>query len=156
MKNQRIKIYTIPILLFTASFGFAQSNTVATGGDATGSGGSASFTVGQIDYNNVDATVFNSNEGVQQPYEFYGLTGIEEMNLVTQVYPNPTTGKVQIISDEKGLSYQIHDDTGKIVHKGSINENATIIDFSPFASGTYLLEIGKDSNNIQKIKIIKN
>ena len=156
MKNQRIKIYTISVFLISATLGFAQSNTAAAGGDASGSGGSVSYTVGQIDYNNIDAGVFNSNEGVQQPYEFYGNTGVDEMILITQLYPNPTTGQIQIITKEKGLSYRIHDNAGRIVQKGAINENTSTLDLSSFAAGTYLLEINKDSNNIQKVKIIKN
>ena len=53
--------------LFSSSFcANAQDAIPATGGDATGSGGSASYTVGQIGYTTNTGTNGSVAEGVQQ------------------------------------------------------------------------------------------
>jgi hypothetical protein len=46
----------------------AQSNTVTLGGQATGSGGSASFTAGEVFYTYKTAATGSSTDGVQQTY----------------------------------------------------------------------------------------
>ena len=57
----------------------AQEAIPATGGEASGSGGSASYTVGQVVYTTNVGTNGNSvAEGVQQPYEISVVTGIPE------------------------------------------------------------------------------
>ncbi len=46
----------------------AQSNTVALGGEATGSGGTASFTAGEVFYTFKTSASGSSTDGVQQNY----------------------------------------------------------------------------------------
>ena len=46
----------------------AQSNTVTLGGQATGSGGSASFTAGEVFYTYKTGAAGSSTDGVQQTY----------------------------------------------------------------------------------------
>jgi hypothetical protein len=51
-------------------YGLAMQNTIpAAGGNAKGSGGSASFTVGQIFYTKLSGTNGTVIQGIQQPYE---------------------------------------------------------------------------------------
>ena len=46
----------------------AQENTVASGGKATGSGGTVSYSVGQVVYTTNAGTNGSLSQGVQQPY----------------------------------------------------------------------------------------
>ena len=46
----------------------AQSNTVSIGGQASGSGGSASFSAGEVFYEFKTTTTTSISEGVQQSY----------------------------------------------------------------------------------------
>src|SRR5689334_14951532 len=71
----------------------AQSNTVASGGDAKGSGGSSSYSVGQVNYATNSGGSKIITEGIQQPYEILVVTGIEktDIDLSAAVYPNPAT-----------------------------------------------------------------
>lgn len=46
-----------------------QSTIPATGGNATGSGGSVSYTAGQATYQTSEGTTGTVAQGVQQPYE---------------------------------------------------------------------------------------
>jgi len=69
--NMKIKNLSLVILLFLELSKLqAQEATTTAGGEASGSGGYASYTVGQVVYTTKTGTNGNSViEGVQQPYE---------------------------------------------------------------------------------------
>ncbi len=69
MKNIR-KVLTIFLLYcFGAAIAQAQATIPATGGTATGSGGSVSLTVGQLVWHMFPGSNGTVLQGVQQPYE---------------------------------------------------------------------------------------
>lgn len=76
------------------------------------------------------------------------------------VYPNPFIDQVslQLIQQNKSVSYQIYDQTGRIVLQKT-NENVEdkiIIDTQNLSSGIYLLNIRENSNGApKKIMIVK-
>ena len=74
MKNKSKPILLFAISLSTSVF-LAQESANVSGGEATGSGGTVSYTIGQVAYTNHTGTNGNINQGVQQPYEIY-LVGI--------------------------------------------------------------------------------
>ena len=85
------------LLLFCSSFNlYAQNNTVASGGQANGSGGTSSYSVGQINYSSYTGSSGSVTQGVQQPYEISVVTSIKNIaiDLKAQIYPNPTTDKL--------------------------------------------------------------
>ena len=61
-------IVTLLLWLFCILGMQAQSNTVAVGGKATGSGGTASFTAGEVFYTYKSGSTASVTEGVQQSY----------------------------------------------------------------------------------------
>ena len=71
----------------------AQQATTTSGGNASGSGGSASYSVGQVVYTTNTGAGGSVSQGVQQPYEISIVSGIEEqgITLTCTAYPNPTT-----------------------------------------------------------------
>lgn len=76
-------------LLF-ASLTQAQQNTVAAGGVATGTGGSASFSIGQlIDNVNSDSN-YSVTEGLQQPYEVYNPLPLQLLSFAATLQGNQT------------------------------------------------------------------
>ena len=85
----------------------AQESINATGGIASGSGGSMSYSVGQIVYTTNTGTNGSVAQGVQQPYEISAVIGIEEfngINLYVSVYPNPTSDYLTLsIGDRKSV-----------------------------------------------------
>jgi hypothetical protein len=154
MKKIILTLGVIPLSLV----GFSQQNTVSSGGDASGTGGSASYTVGQIDYQNVSGTNGSINEGVQQPFEFYTI-GIDENELLNVLlFPNPTSDFVVIsIEDFKNiLNYQLFDTKGKLIIEDLIEAKETSINFKNLAKGSYHLRIHNGAKELQSIKIIKN
>lgn len=153
------------IIFFLASVfsGFilnAQNNTVAAGGDAAGSSGSVSFSVGQIDYTNVSTANGSISQGVQQPYEILIVSAeeIKGLALSLKVFPNPTSNIITLSADNvsEEMNYQVFDVQGKVIFNGIINNAETLFDFTELAQGSYLLKVSKNHREIQVFKIIKN
>ena len=147
-------------LLFCLSLAFiqAQETVLTSGGDATGSDGSVSYSIGQTAY--LVKTGSNSSlaEGVQQPFEISVTLGVDEtsINLEMAVYPNPATDYLTLkVKNSKGLTYQLYDELGRIIIKEKITGRNTRINLDKLASATYFLSV-QDKNRILKtFKIIK-
>lgn len=145
-------------LLFTSLiFGaVGQQNTVSAGGDASGAGGSVSYSIGQVDYINNSGSNGNTNEGVQQPYEFFQEVGLEEEIIISAVYPNPTTDIIQIeFENAKQRTLELFDQNGKLVLKSACTGATTSMDLSTLAKGAYTLSVQRDQKT-QAIKLIKH
>ncbi|MFZ9029101.1 MAG: T9SS type A sorting domain-containing protein [Crocinitomicaceae bacterium] len=145
-------------LLFTSLiFGaFGQQNAVSAGGDASGTGGTASYSIGQVDYINGSGSNGNMNEGVQQPYEFFQEVGLEEEIIISTVYPNPATDIIQIeFENAAQRKLELFDQNGKLVLNASCNESNTSLDLSTLAKGSYMLSVQREQKT-QTIKLIKH
>lgn len=155
-----MKVNTLWIVACCVScYSFSQQNTVTSGGDASGAGGSYSYSIGQVDYINNSGSNGNVHEGVQQPYEFFNEVGLdEEFLVVTNIYPNPSTDIIVVETDESrtDLEYMIYDANGKVLGSGEITSSKTEIDVSSFATGQYILKISNTQKIIESIKIIKH
>ena len=94
MKINKIIISVFSLFSFGAIDLYSQSNTISAGGQATGAGGFASYSIGQINYNTITAGGITISEGLQSAYEISTVTGVEEtnINLSASVYPNPSNG----------------------------------------------------------------
>ena len=159
-----MKTYTLSFLAFLLSFS-VQAQTShqvlsATGGDASGSGGTVAYSVGQIAYTTSTGTTGSVAQGVEQAYEIYSV-GIKEtaLNISLSVFPNPTsdflTLKVQDYNNE-ALSYSLLDEQGKFVLNEQITTQDTQIAMSTLARGSYFINIVQANKKIQTFKIIKN
>lgn len=162
MQYKRLLLSVILLLGFGLIGLYAQENINATGGNALGGGGTASYSVGQVTYQTHIGTNGSVAEGVQQPYEISVETGIEEskgINLSFSAYPNPTDNNVTLIISEdviSGLSYQLYDNQGKLLQNEKITNNQTSIVLSNLAPATYFIKIKQRNKEIITYKIIKN
>lgn len=155
-----------PILLLAtgllwAGLSQAQESVNATGGDATGSGGTAAYSVGQVVYTtNIDASGTVS-QGVQQAYEIFTV-GIKEtqLNISLLVFPNPTADNLTLqISDynNEKLSYHLFDMQGKLLNNGQVTAQQTQINTASLPPATYFIHVVNQQNKkVQSFKIIKN
>ena len=138
----------------------AQSGNAASGGNATGSGGSSSYSVGQTLYTSETGSSGEVSKGVQQPYEILVITGIDKkyISIETTVYPNPTTGSVMLkLSTEfPGISYTLSDATGKIIRQRIVNGKQSMITMEDLAEGIYYIKVTKENSELKTFKIIKN
>jgi hypothetical protein len=140
--------------------GLSQEAIPASGGDASGSGGTLSFTVGQLGYSSNSGSNGSVAEGVQQPYEISTTVGIELSNISLDfiAYPNPTINNIVLsikdFNNEK-LNYQLYDMSGKLLKSNKVNAINTTIDMSELPVSNYVLNINNDNSIIKSFKIIK-
>ena len=139
----------------------AQNNTVAAGGEAFGNGGTVSYSIGQVACITVSGSTGIITQGVQQPYEIFVVTGLEEAKDITLqcfAYPNPAAGyvklKVENIKTEN-LAYQLYDINGKLLENNKVEGNETSLDISHLAASIYFLKITGDNKEIKIFEIIK-
>ena len=140
----------------------AQNTIPASGGNASGSGGTASYSIGQIVYIKSSGMNGTATQGVQQPYEISALTGIEEAKdalLEFVVYPNPTTDfiKLSVKNFElNNLKFQLYDTKGGVLQVGNIISDETDISMQNRLPSTYFLKVIQGKKEIITFKIIKH
>ncbi len=145
----------------------AQTSTNATGGNASGSGGTVSYSVGQVAYQTHTGTSGSVSEGVQQPYEISAVTGLEEakgINLSVSAYPNPTTDYLTLeIEGEVKTQYiaSLYDMNGKLLRSEKITGKQTSIVMSNLVPATYFVKVtvktqGIAYQEVKTFKVIKN
>jgi hypothetical protein len=153
------------ITLFICCIGLtglnAQNAVPASGGNGTGSGGTVSYTVGQVVY----TTITNSGsvaQGVQQPYEISVITAIEaakEISLEMSVYPNPATDYLKLVIDGEVKTQSIaslYDINGNLLRTVKIEGQETIISMQTLLPSTYFLKVTDNKKVIKTFEIIKN
>jgi hypothetical protein len=83
------------VFIYGGAFCNAQQAISSAGGEASGTGGTVSFTIGQTDYISLNSNSGMISQGIQQPFEIMVVTGIgsdKEITLeCTIYYPNPAT-----------------------------------------------------------------
>lgn len=160
MKNKKVHFLKALFLLRLGSV-FAQQSTVSAGGNATGSNGSVSYSVGQTVYTTATGSNGSMAQGVQQPYEIQTVLGIENFNINLQmaVYPNPT---VNFLSLEirnynfENVQYQLYDLNGRLIATNKVALDTTTIAMEQYPSAIYLLKVLNNTKEIKTFKIIKN
>ncbi len=140
----------------------AQVNFTATGGDATGAGGSSSYSIGQLFFKCNEATNETEIQGVQQPFEISeenSLEDITDIQLTISAYPNPVEHDLMLEVDNyqaADYNYRIYNIEGKLLKKEEISSNISSISMSIYKKGTFLLKVSKSNTGIKTFKIIKN
>ncbi len=81
------------------------------------------------------------------------LPSNSEMNY--QVFPNPFTNNVQVVTSEEMIELTVYDMVGKKVwHRTNVNQNSELIDLTNLNTGVYLLKI-KTPNSMITHKLVK-
>lgn len=160
-KNRSIPITLIAAGILWAGFAQAQESANSSSGDATGSGGTVAYSIGQAIYTTNSGSNGSVAQGVQHAYEIFTV-GIKEteLNISLTAFPNPTTENLTIqISDynNEKLSYQFFDMQGKQLSSGRLTAQQTEINTASLPTATYFINIVNQENKIiQSFKIIKN
>jgi hypothetical protein len=159
--NQKKIIVAVTLLIASSGGLHAQQAVPAAGNEATGTGGTISYTIGQIAYSSYSGTSGKVNQGVQQPYEILTTVGLEDQHITLEfaAFPNPTNGSMTIsvseYSQEK-LSYQLFDNSGRLLEEKTISQQETIVSMGQLAPAAYLLKITDEGQLVKEFKIIKN
>ena len=156
----------IVVLLFTGANAQlnGQAAVLSTGGDATGTGGSVAYSVGQVTYTNFDSEAGSISLGVQQPH-FVIMVGTEDpdVGVSATLYPNPANDFLQLKLDNNyqgeiatdKLFLRIYDIEGKLILQQDIVEPISNISLANFGNALYLVRIIRDNAEIKTFKIFK-
>lgn len=138
----------------------AQESTNSSGGNATGVGGSISFSFGQVACTTFNTSTGSLAQGVQHAYEIVSV-GVNEsiFNISVKVFPNPTSNTLTINISEynnEELLYSVFDVGGRLLLSEQIVASQTEIYMKNLPKATYFLSVSSSgSDNIQVFKIIK-
>ncbi len=161
MRCKKLKLSAVFLIGIGLTGLQAQEVIPTTGGNASGNGGTSSYTVGQV----VCSTYTGSNgsvaQGVQQAYEIAVVNGIGDtkgINLKCKVYPNPISDFLWLNIENynnTNLSYQLFDMSGKLLENRKIIGNETTIAMTNRVAAIYFLKVIDNQREIKTFKIIK-
>ena len=129
-------------------------SVVSSSGDSYSNGGVImDYTLGEI-----VIETFSNNANILTQGFHQGVikvnTSVENIDIMTKVYPNPTTNFL-IVELEKNVNAEllVYDINGKIVIKDKLNEERQKqLDFSFLTQGNYLLHINiSDKQSVYQI-----
>lgn len=159
-KNKSRPSVMLATMILWAGIVQAQESVNTSGSNASGSGGSVAYSIGQVSYITEKGVTGSVAQGVQHAFEIY-VVGIEEtdLDITLTVFPNPTTHHLILqiggYSNEK-LSYQLVDMQGKLLKIGQITDSQTQIQMDGLPCAAYLISVINQDKNIQSFIIIKN
>lgn len=139
----------------------AQECVNTAGGDASGSGGSVSYSIGQIAYTTNTGTTASVAQGVQQAFEISTVNEIkktEDIKLLISAFPNPITDYLILeVADFSlsPLSFYLYNIEGKLLQSDIITDSETKIDMRKLIPATYFVKVIDRNNVIKTFKIIK-
>lgn len=160
MRYKRLKFIAVLLSGLQLTGLQAQESINVTGGDATGSGGSVAYSIGQVVYTTNTGISGSIAQGVQHAYEKLTV-GLNEtsLDISLTLFPNPTADIVNLqISNYKNemLSYLLYDMQGKILYSEKIVANKTQISLNKWPAAAYFIHVVSQENKKYKsFKIIK-
>lgn len=159
MEHKKLKL---SVLLFGLGLTIqAQQAPTAAGGDASGSGGSVAYSVGQVAYITVTGPTGSVVQGVEQPFEIFVLSTNEvaATDISISVFPNPTSDNLILqvgdFSTNK-LSYQLLDIRGRLLNNDIITANQTQLSLANLPQAAYFVNITRQNKKVKAFKILKN
>jgi hypothetical protein len=160
----KIKSCILSLLMSSGIFltAAAQNNIPACGSNASGSGGSVSYSYGQTVYSALPGSNGSAIQGVQQPYEISIITAVEETEgicLTATAYPNPAQTYLVLSiegGEHKSLSYRLTASDGRLLQAATVEDNITRLNIESVSTGLYFLMVFDGSREVKTFKIIKN
>ena len=160
--KQKLKILSLLLLCsFSVSWLQGQQGIFVTGGNPSGSGGSVTYTVGQVAWNTYSETSGSVAQGVQQPWEISIVTAIgntEDISLEMNVYPNPASGSFKLFvgsPENKNLRFRLYDMSGLLLQDKKIDSEETEIFIRDLSSSLYFLKVFNNKQEVKVFKIVK-
>lgn len=148
------------LTLFYSSFGFGQSDFVGSGGNATGAGGTVSYSIGQMAYEFASGSNGNVSQGVQQAFEVFLSVPDVNPSIIASLYPNPASSTVTLAMDisqiDPKTTYEITDVNGRILREGKVSNNETNIEVGTLPEAIYFFNVISSQNRIKSFKLLKN
>jgi len=149
----------ILIFLLSASAMQAQQVMTTSGNYNSNTSGSLSWTLGEC----VIETYTSGNVVLTQGFQQSKLivTALKEVSgnsLAISIYPNPTNDFVLIKGTPesvKNLRYMLFDLNGKLLAEQKVTNSETTLSFNNLQTGTYLVKLIRNDQEVQVFKIVK-
>lgn len=156
---QRIIVY-IAFVFFGLEELQAQESMNTSGGEAKGTGGIVSFSVGQLMYSTASGINGTVEQGIQQPNIISStVSGLENsgIQIKSTAYPNPASNELKLEVDNlNGFLYQLFDIKGNIMDTQHVRGKSVTIDMKDLPQAVYILNVISSGSLVKKFKIIKN
>jgi hypothetical protein len=158
MKKLFLSFLLIHLINFLA---YPQQNITTSGGNANGSGGSASYAVGQTFYSTHSGSTGTMSEGVQQPFEISVVNSTEDAKHITldfMAYPNPTREYLTLKGDFRDgkITWYLYDLSAKLHKSEKVTETESSIYMGDLVPGVYILRLTDATREVKVFRIIKN
>jgi hypothetical protein len=161
MKARSIVVLIIALFSFNTTHLLAQETIAASGGDASGSGGSVSYTIGQNAFNVFTGINSSIIQGIQQPFEIFVVSAVEyisDINLKCTVYPNPTRNTIKLsigFADLDNMYCRLYDTNSRLILEVKIESEETEILMQNLVPSIYFLSVIRNKQAVKTFKIIK-
>lgn len=161
MKSRNKIFCVLTLFMWGFTYLYGQQTVTTTGGTATGSGGSVTYTIGQVAYKTFTGSSGSVAQGVQQPWEISTVTAIEnteDISLLMNVYPNPASSAFKLTVgslENRYLRYRLYDMNGVLLKDERIDSEETEIIIQDLPSTIYFLKVISNSQEIKVFKIVK-
>ena len=148
-------------LIASGASAYAQQSLQTAGGMATGPGGTASYSMGQVAYLTASGPGGTATPGTQQPFEILVLaTKFPRLvGMACTTFPNPTADGLTLQIEDKlarNLTWRLTDLAGKELLSQRVAGELTPISLVEFPAGAYLLSVISQAQEIKAFKIIKH
>lgn len=160
--NQKIRLLcSLSFLCLCVEVAQGQEAIPPTGGSATGTSGSVTYTVGQVALSVITGTNGFIIQGVQQPYEISTVTAIEDtedITLMYSVYPNPTEGTIRLVIksfNDGDFRFQLYNLNGTVLQEKKVIDEETEVSMEIHTSAVYFLRVIRDNREVKVFKIVK-
>ena len=144
----------------------AQEAIPSSGGDSKGSGGTASYSFGQLFYTTISGANKTATLGVQQTYSILRWQANHpksaQISLACSAFPNPTNDLLTLKLNENfdltntNLSFRLFDINGKLLSTKMITEYSTILSLKNYSSSVYQLQVISNTDDFITFKILKS
>jgi hypothetical protein len=161
-----MKLFSLIFTVVLSVVGFniprlhAQASIQAAGGEASGPGGSASYTLGQVVQLTATGPGGTGTAGVQQPLEIFLLSTTRKSPLLDcSVYPNPTSTAITLdvnATAAQYLTWRLTDMSGRQLLGQPVAAAQTTIPLATLSAGAYLLVVVTSAQEEKTFKIIKH
>lgn len=128
------------------------TSTIYLGDSFTATGEMAKFYDLQSSYPKYSFDIYNTID-ITEVGDITGLSNLTSTDI--NVYPNPTCGIVEIVSDKQIRSVIVYDNVGKMILEKSIQAQKTTLDLTDCKGLVYIDVIFEDGHKITEKEIIR-
>jgi hypothetical protein len=144
------------LLLFSSNVS-AQGQYIISGSGTYSelSGGSISWTLGEVVIVTTSHTDHDLTQGFHQPDLYYvSITEVPQASPVISVYPNPADDILNVTSSDEQTRMSIYDMQGKLIDVTDVSSLTSQVDVSYLSRGTYMLMFEVNGAYAKQIKIV--